>query len=61
MPFGVLDFIDAASVDLAERPMFQAPGDDMLDRVENLVPGCAKASAVSFYDSRRAQPARKSM
>jgi hypothetical protein len=42
VPFGVLDFIDADSVDLAERPMFQAPGDDMFDRVENLVPGCAK-------------------
>jgi hypothetical protein len=40
-PFGVLDFIDADSVDLTGRPMFQAPGDDMFDRVENLVPGCA--------------------
>lgn len=42
VPFGVLDFIDADSVDLAGRPMFQAPGDDMFDRVENLVPRCTK-------------------
>ena len=25
VPFGVLDFIDADGVDLAERPMFQTP------------------------------------
>src|SRR6266849_1921115 len=42
VPFGILDFIDADGVDLAERPVFQTPSDDMLDRVENLVPGCAK-------------------
>ena len=42
VPFGVLDFIDADRVDLAERPVFQPPGDYMFDRVENLVPGCAK-------------------
>ena len=38
VPFGVLDFIDADSVDLAEQPVLQTPGDDMFDRVENLVP-----------------------
>jgi hypothetical protein len=42
VPFGVLDFIDADGVDLAERPVLQTPGDDMFDRVENLVPGRAK-------------------
>jgi len=42
VPFGVLDFIDADGVDLAERPVLQTPGDDMFDRIENLVPGCAK-------------------
>jgi len=30
------------SVDLAERSVFQTPGDDMFDRVEDLVPGGAK-------------------
>jgi len=35
-------FESADGVDLAERPVFQTPGDDMFDRVENLVPGCAK-------------------
>jgi hypothetical protein len=39
---GVLDFIDADRVDLAQFPVFQTPGDDMFDRVENLVPGSAK-------------------
>ena len=42
VPFGVLNFIDADSVDVAERSVFQAPGDDMIDRVEDLVPGGAK-------------------
>ena len=34
---GVLDFIDADGVDLAERAVFQAPGDDVLDGIENLL------------------------
>jgi hypothetical protein len=42
VPFGALDFIDPDGVDLAERPVFVTPGDDMFDRVEDLVPGCAK-------------------
>jgi len=42
VPFGVLDFIDANGVDLAERPVFQTPGYDMFYRVEDLVPGGAK-------------------
>ena len=42
VPFGILHLIDADSVDLAERSVFQTPGDDMFDRVEDLVPGGAK-------------------
>jgi hypothetical protein len=42
VPFGVLDFIDADGVDLAERPVLETPGDNMFDRVEDLVPGGAK-------------------
>jgi len=42
VPFGVLNFIDAYGVGLAERSVFQPPGDDMFDRVEDLVPGGAK-------------------
>jgi hypothetical protein len=42
VPFGILNFIDADSVDLAGRSVFQTPGDDMFDRVEDLVPGSAK-------------------
>ena len=59
--FGVLDFIDANGVDLAERAVLQSPGDDMFDRIENLVPGSAKALRGFFHESRRAQRARKSI
>ena len=45
--FGVLDFIDADGVDLAERSVFQTPGHDMLDCVENLVPGGTKSLFLS--------------
>ena len=36
--FGVLDFIDADGVDLAEHPVLQPEGDDVFDGVENLFP-----------------------
>ena len=54
--FGVLDFIDADSVDLAERAVFEAPGDDMLDGVENLVPRSAKGLG-GFFPGKAARPA----
>ena len=40
--FGVLDLVDSDGVDLVESTMPQPKGDDMLDCVEDLVPGCAK-------------------
>ena len=40
--FGVLDFIDADSVDLTQHPVLQPKGDDVFHRVEDLVPGGAK-------------------
>ena len=36
MALGVLDFIDADSVDLTQFPVFESPGDDMFDRIKNL-------------------------
>ena len=42
MPFGILNLIDADSVDLAKPSVFQTPGDDTFDRVEDIVPGGAK-------------------
>jgi len=39
---GVLDFVDSNGVNLAEHPVLQAPGDHVLHRVEDLVPGGAK-------------------
>jgi hypothetical protein len=38
MSFGVLDFVDADGIDLAEDPMLQPESDDVLDGVENLFP-----------------------
>ena len=34
----IMRLIDADGVDLAERPVFQTPGHDMFDRIENLGP-----------------------
>jgi hypothetical protein len=59
--FGILDLIDADRIDLAQHPVLQPEGDDLFHRVEDLVPGGARASAVSFNDSRRAQQAKKSI
>ena len=58
---GVLDFIDANGVDLAQLAVLQTPGDDMLDSVKNLSQEVRKAWAVSFHERRRAQRARNSM
>ena len=54
--FGVLDFVDSDGVDLAEHPVLQAPGDDVLDRVEDLVPGSAKRLG-RFLPGQPARPA----
>src|SRR5258707_8680059 len=40
--FGVLDFVHADSVDLAQRSVIQSPGDDVFNCIENLVPGSPK-------------------
>ena len=56
MAFGVLDFIHADGVDVAQLSVFQAPGDDMLDGVENLVPRSAKGLG-GFFPGEAARPA----
>jgi len=33
-----METVHSDGVDLAERPVLQTPGDDVFDRVENLVP-----------------------
>ena len=53
---GVLDFIDADGVNLAEHPVLQAPGDHVLNRVEDLVPGSAKRLG-RFLPGQPARPA----
>src|SRR5215470_4826662 len=54
--FGVLDFIHADGVDLAQLAVFQAPGDDMFDGIENLIPRSAK-SLSGFFPGEAARPA----
>src|SRR5215467_6376265 len=43
MTFGVLDFIHADGVDLAQFAVCQSPMDDVFDSIENLIPGSAKS------------------
>jgi hypothetical protein len=52
---GVLNFIDADGVDLAEHAVLQPPGDDMFDRIEHLVPGSPKALC-RFFPRKAARP-----
>jgi hypothetical protein len=61
VPFAVLDFIDADSVDLAERSVFQTQETTCSNKSKTLSQDVRNASAVSFHDNRRAQRARKSM
>jgi hypothetical protein len=53
--FGVLDFVNADSVDLAQRSVLQSPVDDVLDRIENLIPGSAKGFG-GFFPGKAARP-----
>src|SRR5690242_17426233 len=55
MAFGVLDFIHADGVDGSQRAVLQAPGDDVFNRVENLVPGSAKGFGC-FLPGQLARP-----
>jgi hypothetical protein len=53
---GVLDFIDADGVNLAQVPVFQAPSDDTFDGVENLIPGSVKGLS-GFFPRKATGPA----
>src|SRR5437879_9904745 len=35
---GVLDFVHSDGIDLSRNPVFEAPGDDVLDSIEDLCP-----------------------
>jgi hypothetical protein len=54
--FGVLDFIDADGVNLAQRAVLQAPGDNVFDGIKNLFPGSAKRLG-RFFPGKAARPA----
>jgi hypothetical protein len=59
--FGVLDFVDADGVNLAEDPVFEAQVTTCSTASKTLSQEVRNTSAVSFQDSRRAQRARNSM
>ena len=48
-----IGIIDADGVDLAERTALRPPGDDVLDRIENVFPGRAKGRGGWLHDRRR--------
>jgi hypothetical protein len=52
--FGVLDFVDSDSVDLAERGC--TPSDDMFDGIKNLFPGGTRSMGC-FFPGEAARPA----
>ncbi len=54
--FGVLDFIHANGADRLQRAMLQAPMDDILDGVTNLVPGSVEGIS-GFFPRELARPA----
>jgi hypothetical protein len=56
MAFGILDFIHADGVDLAQRPVFQPPSDDMFDGVKDLFPRSAKRLG-GLFPGKVARPA----
>jgi hypothetical protein len=58
---GVVDFVHYDGIDLSQNSVFEAPGDDVLDSIEDLFQEVRNASAVSFQDKRRAQRARNNM
>ena len=53
---GVLDFIHADRVNLAQFPVFQTPRDDMFDCVENLIPRSVKG-VDGFFPRKATRPA----
>jgi hypothetical protein len=53
--FGVLDFIDADGIDRTERAVPQSIGDDILDGIEDLVPGSAEGLG-GFFPGQPARP-----
>ena len=42
IPWSVLNLIDSDGVDPANLPVFQSVGNDMLDSIEDLIPGSTK-------------------
>ena len=53
---GVLDLIHSDGIDLSQNPVFEAPGDDVLDSIEDLLPGSTKGFG-GFFPGQAARPA----
>src|SRR3954469_14280424 len=54
--FGILDFIHADGINLAQGPMLESRGDNVFDSVKDLVPGSAKRLG-GFFPGKAARPA----
>jgi hypothetical protein len=53
--FGVLDFVDADGIDGTEGAVLQSIGDDILNGIEDLVPGSAEGLG-GFFPGKPARP-----
>src|SRR3984957_6805016 len=51
----LLDFVDADGIDGAEGAVLQSIGDDILDGIEDLVPGSAEGLS-GFFPGKAARP-----
>ena len=55
MAFGVLDFIDTDGIDGTERAVLQSIGDDILNGIEDLIPGSTEGLS-GFFPGKPARP-----
>ena len=53
---GILDLVYSDGIDLSQSPVLEAPGDHVLDRIEDLLPGSTKRFG-SFFPGHPAGPA----
>jgi len=53
--FGVLDFVDADGIDGAEGAVLQSIGDDILDGIEDFIPGSTEGLG-GFFPGKPAGP-----
>jgi hypothetical protein len=52
----IWDFVHSDGIDLSQNPVFEAPGDDVLDSIEDLFPGSTKRFG-GFFPGQASRPA----